>query len=205
MKNIFKLMGLALIAGSMMFVACNKDENTDENNNTTPQEETIADGVSVTFNGGQAWANNAGSGVVYFNQSEVLMFNFQAEENTYPMFDMVTSKLTSGTETEQCQTTGQQQGSFAGGNMQYCEYYERTSLIDQDSNTYGDWWATEVTTDIRAIDLTNLTVTAKLNGTMFDAATAFVGSYGGVGFADAPRADFVVTVGKESIMDYAGK
>lgn len=204
MKNIFKMMGIALLASSMLFVACNKDENTDENNNT-PQEETIADGVSVTFNGGQAWANNAGSGVVYFNQSGVLMFNFQAEEGTYPMFDMVTSKLTSGTETEQCQTTGNNQGSFVGGNMQYCEYYERTRLRDQDDNYYGDWWATEVTTDIRAIDLTNLTVTAKLNGTMFDAATAFVDSYGAVGFADAPRADFVVTVGNESIMDYAGK
>lgn len=203
MKNIFKLMGVALLASSMLFVACKKDENTDEPN--TPQEETIADGVSVTFNGGQAWANNAGSGVVYFNQSGVLMFNFQAEANNFPMFDMVTSKLTSGTETEQCQTTGQQQGSFAGGNMQYCEYYERTRLVDPDTNYYGDWWATEVTTDIRAIDLTNLTVTAKLSGTMFDAATAFVSSYGGVGFADAPRADFVVTVGKESIMDYAGK
>lgn len=33
MKNIFKLMGMALIAGSLMFVACNKDEEEENNNN----------------------------------------------------------------------------------------------------------------------------------------------------------------------------
>jgi len=33
MKNIFKLMGVALIAGSMLFVACGKDDNNDDNNN----------------------------------------------------------------------------------------------------------------------------------------------------------------------------
>lgn len=43
MKNIFKLMGLALIAGSM-FVACSKD---DENN----------DKIQVTF-GGESWSCN---------------------------------------------------------------------------------------------------------------------------------------------------
>ena len=207
MKNIFKLMGLALIAGSMMFVACNKpEEEGNGNGNSTPTPEPIADGIAVTFNGGQAWTNNAGYGVIYFNQSEVLEFNFQETENEYPIFDMVTSKLTTGVETEQCETTGNNQGSFAASaNMNYCEYYERTGLVDNNDNHYGDWWATEATTDIRAIDLTNLTITAKINGTMFDAASAFVGNYGAVGFDAAPRADFVVTVGNAAIMDYSGK
>jgi len=39
MKNIFKFMGVALIAGSMLFVACGKDD-PEENNNTNTEEAT---------------------------------------------------------------------------------------------------------------------------------------------------------------------
>ena len=36
MKNMFKMMGVALLAGAMLFTACKKDENTTNNGNNTP-------------------------------------------------------------------------------------------------------------------------------------------------------------------------
>ena len=45
MKNMFKMMGVALLAGAMLFTACKKDkEETTPATTTTPS-------VSVTFNG----------------------------------------------------------------------------------------------------------------------------------------------------------
>ncbi len=46
MKNMFKMMGVALLAGAMLFTACKKDEETTNTNNTTP-----APAIAVTFDG----------------------------------------------------------------------------------------------------------------------------------------------------------
>lgn len=53
MKNIFKLMGMALIAGSLMFVACNKDEEEENNNNNGGNNggTTTTASYKITFNG----------------------------------------------------------------------------------------------------------------------------------------------------------
>lgn len=49
MKNMFKMMGVALLAGAMLFTACKKEEKT----------ETAATTYAVTVNyGGQTWHNN---------------------------------------------------------------------------------------------------------------------------------------------------
>ena len=52
MKNIFKLMGVALIAGSMLFVACKKDENNDDQNNNNNNNQPVNNDptVSVKWN-----------------------------------------------------------------------------------------------------------------------------------------------------------
>ena len=74
MKNMFKLMGIALLAGAMLFTACKKDEEDDTNTNTnnTPAETTPA--VSVVF-GTTTWTSNdtmeyvatANEGIVEFS------------------------------------------------------------------------------------------------------------------------------------------
>ena len=62
MKNIFKLMGLALIAGSMMFVACNNDENDNNNtNNPTPEPASV---INVQF-GETTWSPAQVEGELY--------------------------------------------------------------------------------------------------------------------------------------------
>ena len=50
MKNIFKMMGVALLAGAMLFTACKKDEETTNNGNVTPTP-----AIAVTF-GGTSWS-----------------------------------------------------------------------------------------------------------------------------------------------------
>lgn len=51
MKNMFKMMGVALLAGAMLFTACKKDKE-DTTTNATPTYT-----VTVTFNG-DTWSNN---------------------------------------------------------------------------------------------------------------------------------------------------
>ena len=52
MKNIFKLMAVAMLASSMLFVSCNKDEEEENNNNQNPTP-----AVNVIF-GGSTWTSN---------------------------------------------------------------------------------------------------------------------------------------------------
>lgn len=52
MKNIFKIMGLALIAGSLMFTACKKDEtDTNDTTNNNREPETYVASVAATLDG----------------------------------------------------------------------------------------------------------------------------------------------------------
>jgi len=51
MKNIFKFMGLALVAGSLLFTACKKDEP--ENNDTTPNQPVSTVVKTVNFDGSE--------------------------------------------------------------------------------------------------------------------------------------------------------
>ena len=49
---MFKMMGVALLAGAMLFTACKKDEETTNNGNNTPTPT-----VTVTLNG-ETWSNS---------------------------------------------------------------------------------------------------------------------------------------------------
>lgn len=50
MKNTFKLMGLALLAGAMLFTACKKDEEDTDNNTNN----TVVPAISISYNGQSA-------------------------------------------------------------------------------------------------------------------------------------------------------
>ena len=67
MKNIFKLMGLALIAGSM-FVACSKDDDDAA--------------IKVTFDG-DSWTTNANMKVVPTNGNNAEFSIYQNAEDRY--------------------------------------------------------------------------------------------------------------------------
>ena len=48
MKNMFKMMGVALLAGAMLFTACKKDKE-----DTTPAEQQVASVITVNFDGSE--------------------------------------------------------------------------------------------------------------------------------------------------------
>lgn len=73
MKNMFKMMGVALLAGAMLFTACKKDkEETTTNNNTA-----AVSSIVVTM-GDMTWQNN--SNMLYNVDGDLL--TLQAEQDT---------------------------------------------------------------------------------------------------------------------------
>lgn len=105
MKNIFKLMGLALIAGSMMFVACNKDDegNGGNGNNPTPEP----DGYYITMDG-DSWQpveilgryNEAGvddDGNAYDAYMTMQVNKTEAEDSPYILGYLQATTISNGT------------------------------------------------------------------------------------------------------------
>jgi hypothetical protein len=170
MKNIFKVMGVALLACSMIMVSCKKDD--DKNNN-------VAEGVNVTFDG-QNWTASSIQSVLYSDYGVIDIYAAQTQ-GSMPIFDNAWGSTEVGT----VSSTADAQGGLSDGHN-WVEYYEETYLQDNNGAYYGDWWAKQATTEITAIDLTALTVSAKMNGTMFSATEAFIEGIGVEGAATAP-------------------
>lgn len=190
MKKFFRFFALAAIAGSL-FVACGDDEEEENGGG-------VAEGIQVTFKD-STWTGNVNE--CSYNADHNLV-QFAAAENAedFPMFDEGFLSSEAGTVTESAGA----QGSFAQGSTHgWVEYYESTSLQDASGYYYGDWWAEQATTTITSIDLTALTVSAKMNGTMFDAKSAFVPASEGESPAgltpQTPRANYSANFGKVSL------
>lgn len=188
MKNIFKLMGLALMACSLTFVACSKDDEENNNPNDNP---TVADGITVTFDG-DSWTGSQNANR-YYAQYGALQFTAATSNGNYPMFDEAIYSAETGAITEAAAENGYLP---EGSTHSWVEYYAETTLQDGSGNNYGDWWAAQATTDIKAIDLTTLKVTAQMEGTMFSAKEAFID---GLSYSGASRAPYSATFGNVSL------
>ena len=199
MKNIFKLMGLALIAGSMMFVACTKDdEGNGGNGNNNNQEPAIADGWKVTF-GGDAWTPDE-TMIAAYEAYEAMIFDaYMDNDNNMPEFYARAYQYGQGEENYQINETGDYAGYFVEDNKQVLklDYYDQTALYSVSSQTgettwFGDWWGKEATLKVKAFDATALTMTAVLDATMFDAYGVFIS---GTSLANAETKALNVTMG----------
>ena len=185
-------MGIALMACSLMVACGNKDE---DNNDTTPQEEQIADGINVTF-GDATWTASVVNCKYYESYGAIMMNAFKVE-SSYPYIDMALYATEAGTYTDNYDLTLDLPGLFNDeATHAYCYYYEATGLTTDQTDSYGDWWATTVTTTIKAIDLTALKMTAVSTGTMFSAKEAYLD---GVGEPAASRRDFKFTFGNVAL------
>lgn len=187
MKNIFKIMGLALMACTLT-VACG-----DKNEDTT----TVAEGINVTFDG-DSWTA-AVNDCAYLSQYGAITFDGAEVDGQYPKFSEGFYATEVGSVTETASN-----GQFTSTNTHaWVEYYEDSYLYDNQGNNYGDWWAEQATTNIVAVDLTALTVSAEMNGTMFDASAAFVpvdDNTPAPGLTSStPRADYSATFGNVSL------
>lgn len=158
MKNIFKLMGLALIAGSMMFVACNKDENENNGNGNNNQEPVVTDGIKVTFGTDVTW-----------NATTILGQEFASygllQIGAYKNYESSVEPSVMGYLPNSVRTTTHvgQQDNY------YMFYYENDDDVTvQGENEYPNWQPSEgFEENVTALDMNAMTISATAQGTMF--------------------------------------
>lgn len=153
MKNIFKIMGLALIAGSLMFTACKKDE-TDTNNDTTNNNqnpETYVASVAATLDGTALDVNeykfmgeNNGTYI------PLIAKRFEGNNFYFPGFYLY--------------ITGTSKEDVA---IEDIDLYNETYLT-MDGYSYGDWQLEEVSNvECTVFDATTMRFSANVAATMY--------------------------------------
>lgn len=240
MKKLFSLIGVALLASSMLLTSCGgekftitaesadatmgtvtgggeyalnatvvltatandgyefvcwNDGNTDNPRTITVTENAsyvatfqakMTNGVKVAFNGTE-WTAGTISAKYYASYSAYDVYSMQDPNGqSYPIAD-VCSYATSGSNSDTYGDNGWENSVFS-----YLEYYKDQYLSDG-TYQYGDWWGKTATINVTAFDATALTISANVNATMFDAATALCGD-DATGIDAAPTAPMTVTM-----------
>lgn len=177
MKNIFKFLGIALMASAMM-VACGDPENENPTD-TTPTVDptpTIADGWKVTFDG-NAWTPDVTTAQASASYGATLLDGRMDNDNAMPEVSCLAYQYGQGDADYVIDANGYFTAN--GRTNMKLDYYDATALYSVSSSTgettwFGDWWGKEATLSIKAFDATALTMTAVLNATMYDALGVFV-------------------------------
>lgn len=200
MKNIFKLMGMALIAGSLMFVACNKDEEEENNNNNNGGNNggtTTTASYKITF-GDKTWEpgkvifiDNTSDDYMgiyaFYNEEEYESFMSAAQQygaQYAPLF--LEKAYVAGT---MMSTTGEfDYQSSEGDKMTYRDpsyIYTLTEdlVLNGDTIEAGDYIrynaiSSSFVENITAIDLNSRTMTATWSENCFDFEEAYVTNQG---------------------------
>lgn len=157
MKNIFKLMGIALMSCSLMVACGDDDKSTDTPDTPTPDPRPAVTTWGATFNGealdisGYSDAqcgNNQSLGFVYLWQTA------QRAEGQSVYFPYIVMWL-QGEETV---------------DVYSLELYKDTYYTSQDGTQYGDWQLEDGTANINvtALDVTTHTMSANIDATMFE-------------------------------------
>ncbi|MBP5650807.1 MAG: hypothetical protein J6X01_07020 [Bacteroidales bacterium] len=176
-----RFLGIALLACSMMFVSCKKD-NPKPDNNTTDNpgggggQTTPDGGATVTFDG-TAWDAAGLNGLYFEDYAAWQVYAFKVENATATDFPyaLVCMKNTTAPQTG---TIDPQSLEIDNDNFYYIEYYKDRRLQSTSSTGvtyYGDWWFKTGTVTVSAFDATSLKLKANVNVTMFDAYQALVG------------------------------
>ena len=155
MKNMFKMMGVALLAGAMLFTACKKDKEDTTPAATTP---TIADGVTVNF-GGAAWTGGTATAIVQNGHVQISAYQTQGQFPGMQVRTNAQEGTVNGTVTEDNYDlvwTPAQEEAY----VYYCAT-ERTDNL-------GDWLPLTYTVNITKYDATNFKLTAEVTAQMFD-------------------------------------
>ena len=181
MKNIFKIMGLALMASSMI-VACDpKDDEPTPTPEPDPQPTKMA---KVTF-GSNSWnAEVAEILTQYYDQYGINEYVLYETEDALPFVDLFVSAIPG---TYQHEAT-EREGSWSGGdfiayawdvtgqytdmlNIEYWDSEERivTGQDQQGNTTYSAGWRpVSANLTVTSFDASTLTASFKLTATMYD-------------------------------------
>jgi len=177
MKNIFKIMGIAVLACSMM-VACKPDNNGENNNNNNDDPQPTTPSAKVTF-GNHNW--DASVAEVYtanyadFGLNEYFLFK---EEGAYPFIEMMISAQP-GTYQHEAYLGNNTEGGYTYYQWQTgqtvdelylplyrVQYFESMNLGQND--LMGDWQPVSANLTVSAYDPNTLSSTFTLTATMYD-------------------------------------
>lgn len=154
MKNIFKLMGIALMAG-LMFTACGEDEET-----------IYEDGVTVSF-AADNW--NAASTQVRMADNNIVLMAYK-EAGMYPqvlaMFKYTKEKTYKTDMKEEGTGDDAQLAGFDDERVQALKYYSKQYTTDNGAE--ADYWGKHVEITVNDKDLDAGTFNADITATMFD-------------------------------------
>lgn len=202
MKNIFKFLSIALVAGAMM-VACNPD-NENGNTDTTPvnpqpQPQPATPSASATFAGAEY--NFPVQTGMYVASYGISAFDFFTSGGSItegmPGCEIYTSLTSAGQGSATLDVSGSR--PVLDGDPSVLEFYMNTYLSDQQGYAYGDWWGETAEINMTAFDMDNGKASFTVNATMFDALNSFVPGTDAnpnptyVGFDAAERAQMTVT------------
>lgn len=173
MKNFFKILGVALIAGSMLFVACKKDEENTNNGgnggNNTPTDTTPTTPTDPVDPPAPTTVMTLNIDGVDYDVDQ-----FQAGYYEGTLYLIPVSTTGGGLQIESAQTVGVHDTNDMGSNWGVC-YFPAT---DDESELYFTYngtryprWENMIGDDVEtitAIDLNAHTISMEYSGTMLD-------------------------------------
>lgn len=170
MKNIFKMMGVALLACSMIMVSCKKDdENTSEGGG---QGGGTTSGVAVTWDGA---AQNLGfintetdtetlqGASVYMIETAKGLSN---DEYVFPAF--ITYFINGSSFGHATEFRINYNGQAYSGNAFFPTEAYINGGVEVEDDIYGDWGLDDCTVNSEAFDATAMTINADINCVMYD-------------------------------------
>lgn len=183
MKNVFKFLGIALLASSLVFASCGKDEETE-----TPGTENNGGNNNGGGNGNGGGNNGGSNGAVTVTLGNTV--NFTTPQDSLAAYNNGTANIFASngrsarltpagdgrynisyyfpcfrasmpTTVGQYDTTSSSMVYYTG------EFYRFANQYQANCGEYPDWVADgNITTNVTAFDATAMKITATMSGTM---------------------------------------
>ena len=180
MKNIFKFMGIALMACSLVMVSCKKDDSSDDNNGggNTPGGDTTTGSIAVSWDG-------AAQTIQYTNastdtealQSGTPVYMIEAakglanDDYVFPAFITYFingSQFGHATEYNITDQNGEHNGNYFFPTEAYIDGGIEMELQSGETIVFGDYQLKNCTVQSESFDATKMAITASLNCNMYD-------------------------------------
>ncbi|MBQ3788722.1 MAG: hypothetical protein II849_07965 [Bacteroidales bacterium] len=175
MKNIFKFMGIALMACSLTMVSCNKDKDDDTNTPDNPNPQPGGASIAVTWDGAAQDIQFISATIDNESLDGAPVYMIEAAKglsNDNYVFPAFITYFINGSgdnfgHASEFRITGQD-GTQRNGNAYFPTEAYINGGIEVDGNTYGDWQLENRTINSESFDATALTINANMDFVMYD-------------------------------------